>query len=135
MARSLSFSVDGDAYSDFSPNRYVSGWERRRRVKQWRERVWGCWYRSEPPPLRPPVRVTITVYRGRAVDSDNLTASVKSILDGLTARKRGPMQVACLPDDSRATIAELQVEGVFHKDWNGREWVHIEVEEVQSEEE
>jgi hypothetical protein len=130
--RVVHLEVQGDVYSAFSPNRYISGWERRRRVKVWRERVWGCWYRAGAVALNPPVIVTITVLRGRQVDNDNLIASVKSMIDGLTAKSKGPMIRACLPDDSRATIKDLLVGGVFEAKWKGLEQVLINVEEVST---
>jgi hypothetical protein len=64
------------------------------------------------------------------VDYDNLMASAKSLIDGLTAKKRGPMMQACLPDDSRQTIHELKVDGEFDKKWKGKEWVSIQVEAI-----
>lgn len=123
----LGFRVEGDVYAAFSPNKYISSWEKRRRVQRWRERVWGEWYQAGANPVPTPVQVTIWVYRAREVDFDNLMASAKSLLDGLTAKKRGPMMQACLPDDSRQTILDLRVDGVFDKKWKGKEWVYIQI--------
>lgn len=129
--KTVRFEVEGDVYRAFSPNRYISGWERRRRVQAWRDRAWGEWYRAGAVRLTPPVRLTITVHRARATDSDNLTASLKAIQDSLTPKKNGPQRQACLPDDSRRTIRETKVIGDFSPRWKEREWVEILVEEIE----
>lgn len=130
--RSVHLEIPGDIYAAFSPNRYLSGWERGRRTKAWRERAWGYWYRAGAVVLAPPVRLEVIVIRGSTVDEDNLIASCKSLIDSLTPKRKGPMQQSCLPNDSRKTITERRYECVSDIKWKGLEQVIINVEEVSA---
>ena len=133
MGRRLIFRIEGEPYSALSPNLRLHFHERARRMAVWRLRVWGAWNNLGRPISKGPVRVSITVYRSRAVDQDNLVASCKAILDGLTGKGGRIPPEGMLPDDSPATIHSLEVRQVVGREWKGCEGTVIEVEAGEEE--
>jgi hypothetical protein len=76
-------TMPGDIVRDLSPNRRICRQERARRAKGWRVKGRLAWLAAGRPVFSGPVRVEITVRRGRVVDDDNAVSACKAVRDSL----------------------------------------------------
>lgn len=89
-----------------SPNRRLHPLARARLVKAARDAAWMVWASRGRPRAAGRVRLDYRVYRGRAMDDDNIAASCKALRDGLCT-------AALTPDDSPLWVAQGQVSQVI----------------------
>jgi hypothetical protein len=76
---------------------------RRKMIKAWETRVWAAWHVAGRPRIRGPVAIEAVRWYAsprRALDPDNLVASLKLPLDGL-------VRCGAIEDDSARVVASL----------------------------
>lgn len=101
----LDFTLPGFG---ISLNTYYSGihpMKRAKLAKQWHEAVWAALYDrygTIPPTFTNPVVITVTSYRDRPFDCDNVAACAKLVGDGL-------VECRLLIDDSPKYVSEVRL--------------------------
>ena len=111
-----------DDNAALSPNRANgSHWRTTSRAKKSaKNRALIAWHAAGCPRVQGPfpVRVDITIRRGRVMDTDNALASLKAVIDGL-------FKGQCTPDDSSAFLALQTPKQETGRAWVGREEVEF----------
>ena len=121
----IRITVPGDNGS-LSPNRAGgTHWSKTSKArKSAKNRALIAWQKAGRPVAQGPfpVRVEVTIRRGRVMDRDNALASLKAVIDGL-------FKGNVTPDDSTAYIAlQIPVQETG-KQWIGREEVEFRIGE------
>lgn len=80
-----------------------------------------AWEESGCPVVYEPVRVRVTVCRGRTIDPDNCLSGLKHVFDGL-------FKDAITPDDSDAWVSYEPIKQQSGKQWKFEPQVIVEVE-------
>ncbi len=117
--------VEGDVQK-WSPNQRGHWRVRHARTINAHTRVWFAWRKAGSPKSLVPVRVNVTIYRGRALDADNAVGSLKNLWDRAFCGNRFP-DGAITPDDGPKWVSLGDVRQITGKEWKGREKVVLEV--------
>lgn len=109
-----------------NPNRMMSlHWAAKGKLaKQARLLACLCWQQAGSPVASGPVRVCVTVRRGRVMDQGNIWAGLKHVIDGIFVG-------ALTPDDSPRWLQLGDVRQETGKQWRGREECEFLIEEVE----
>lgn len=128
MSLAYEFDVPGDPYSALSPNLRLHRMARARATKAWRQKVNAYWFAMNKPSAKDKVRVTFTLYRtnrGPEPDTDNVTAAMKAVRDGLTGER------SLVPDDSGRWWEDGGCAVIRGSEYAQRPFLRIRIEEIE----
>lgn len=125
--REYEFDVPGDVVTALSPNKRLHWAEKNRRTQSWKDRTFLYWLEAGGKPAGGKVKLSFTQYRGtrgRPPDGDNITASVKGVVDGLVGKN------GLVRDDGPKYVEIGACDCVRDKQYEAAPFLRIKIEPV-----